>query len=53
MCQTEFNLMMLWGNSLAEIEGWGQEGADARMVTEELDLATRRENRGNLSRAIS
>ncbi len=30
VCQAKFNLIMLWGNSVAEIEGWGQERRECR-----------------------
>ena len=58
MCQAKFNLPAYLGrdcggNSLAEIEGWGQrKGTGAETVTGGLDLARRAENRGNLGRAI-
>ena len=56
MCQAKVNLPASGG--IVEATGWlkmragARKGADARTVTEGLDLAKRRENRGNLGRVI-
>jgi hypothetical protein len=51
VCQTELNLTMLSrATRWLKLRAGARKGADAKMVTQALDLARRRENRGNLGR---